>query len=471
MQKKTKIVATIGPSSEDAETLTKLHEAGLNIIRLNFSHGDYGEHGVKVDRWNAILEDSGDYGAVMADLAGPEIRTGDIPEPLTFAVGDTLHLIEGGEVATEDTFYINYPDLPGDVTAGDRILIDDGRIAMKVVGIDGDIVTGEVTQGGIITSGGRGVNVPGVDLSLPSLTEKDLADLEFAVEKEVDFVAISFVKTAADIELLREKLAEHDAEDTKIVAKIETQAAVDNLDEIIAATDCMMVARGDLAVEVDLENVPIIQKQIIQKCNAVGVPVITATQMLESMTEASTPTRAEASDVANAILDGSDAVMLSGETAMGDNPVESVSVMARIAEKMEKQQEATNRNEIEKPHTKPVDAVTASVVRVAEDISAQAIVALTDSGLTPRMISRYRPKQDIFAFSAFKGVCRQLSISYGVQPNFMAEANDTEAAIVKLNEFFANHPDFQSGDKIIIAAGVSESAKKLGTNSLLIVEL
>lgn len=451
--------------------LSELYEAGVNIIRLNFSHGDYREHEGKIDRWNAIIDNHDTSGAIMADLAGPEIRTGAIAESITYTVGDTLKLVYGEEAGDKETLYINYAGLPQDVEKGTEILIDDGKVVLEAHEVSGDTVTAVVTKGGKISAGKRGVNVPGVALSLPSLTEKDLADLEFSLKKGVDFVAISFVKSAEDIHQLRDKLIEHDAEGTKIVAKIETQSAVKNIDEIIRATDCIMVARGDLAVEVSLENVPIIQKQIIAKCNEVGVPVITATQMLESMTSAMTPTRAEASDVANAILDGSDAVMLSGETAMGDNPAEVVSVMARIAAKMEQTQSTINWEEIGKRQEKPVNALTASVVRVADDINAKAIVVLTDSGFTARMISRYRPTQNILAFSVFKHTCRQLSMNYGCQPRFLAEASDTQAAIIKIRELLLDHPDFASGDKIVVAAGVSAAKENVGTNALLIAEL
>lgn len=471
MKKKTKIIATIGPSSESAEMLDKLYTAGVDIIRLNFSHGDYREHEGKIDRWNEIINNSGTYGAIMADLAGPEIRTGDISEPITFSVGDTVDLVYGEKVGDKETLYINYDKLSTDVSKDTKILIDDGSIVLNVNKIDGDTVKTVVTQGGSIKNDGRGVNVPDVTLSLPSLTEKDLADLKFSLEKGVDFVAISFVKTEEDIHELREKIAEYGGEDTKIVAKIETQSAVNNIDAIIEATDCIMVARGDLAVEVSLENVPVIQKQIIKKCNTAGVAVITATQMLESMTTSFTPTRAEASDVANAILDGSDAIMLSGETAMGDYPVETVQVMSRIAAKMENQQESINRSEINKPQTTVVNAITASVVRVAEDIDVQAIVALTDSGFTARMISRYRPLQDVFAFSKHEKTCRQLSVNYGCIPKYLAEASDTSDAIPKVREILVSQPGFKECDKIMIVAGVTANNERISTNALLIVEL
>ncbi|MEX2514701.1 MAG: pyruvate kinase [Candidatus Paceibacterota bacterium] len=471
MKNKTKIIATIGPSSESAEMLDKLYDAGVNIIRLNFSHGDYREHEGKIDRWNEIISHSETSGAVMADLAGPEIRTGEISEAITFAAGDSLNLTPGEEVGDKDTLYINYEQLATDVSDGTTILIDDGKVVLEVTSTDGDTVATTVTQPGTITSGGRGVNVPGIALSLPSLTDKDLEDLKFSLKKQVDFVAISFVKNADDIHQLREEITSQGAEGTKIVAKIETQAAVDNIDEIIEATDCIMVARGDLAVEVSLENVPIIQKQIIQKCNTAGVPVITATQMLESMTSASTPTRAEASDVANAILDGSDAIMLSGETAMGEYPVETVEVMSRIAAKMETQRDTINHIEINKAQSKPVNALTASVVRVADDVGAKAIVALTDSGFTARMISRYRPVQDILAFSSYERTCRQLSINYGCQPRFLKEAGETEPAIKAVKELLLTQLGFESGDKIVVAAGVTATKERVGTNALLIVEL
>jgi len=472
MQKKTKIVATIGPSSDDSDTLAALCEAGVNIIRINFSHGDYEEHGAKIDAWNQVLDEHATTGAVMADLAGPEIRTGELKEgPRSFAVGDRITLTTEADSDEEAAIYVNYAGLPADVSVGDRVLIDDGRISFNIVDVSDTVVVGEVTGGGRITAGNRGVSVPGVPLSLPSLIKKDAADLKFAVEKKADFIAASFVKSADDITQIHDQLVEHGAEDTKIVAKIETQAAVDHLREIVTAADAVMVARGDLAVEVSLENVPMIQKQIITTCNAAGVPVITATQMLESMTASATPTRAEASDVANAILDGSDAVMLSGETAVGKYPIKSVEVMTKIASMIEVEGVGVNRAEIEKRHQSPVNSITASVVRVAEDIEARAIVALTDSGFTARMISRYRPTQDILAFSPFMRTVRQLSLSYGCDGAYMKEAGDTEAAIKKVKKLLSSWPDFKAGDKIVIAVGLSASAEHLGTNALLIAEL
>ena len=401
MQKKTKIVATIGPSSQDSQTLAKLHAAGVDVIRMNFSHGDHEEHGGKVTRWREIMEESSRGGAVLADLAGPEIRTGDIANPRSFSEGDKIRLT--ASEGDSEAIYVNYSKLTEDVSAGDTVLIDDGKIVFSVDEVSENEVIGSVTQGGEIAKGGRGVNIPGVELQLPALTEKDIADVEFAVEQEADFVAISFVKTADDVKLLREKLAELDAEHTKIIAKIETQAAVDNIDAIIAASDGIMVARGDLAVEVSFENVPVIQKDIIRKCNRAGVPVITATQMLESMTHAASPTRAEASDVANAIFDGSDAVMLSGETALGEHPVAAVSTMTQIAQRVESVREAAELKLKAASGTDQasVDAVTGSVVRTAEEIEAKAVVAFTDSGFTARMVSRHRPHQPVLAFSPY----------------------------------------------------------------------
>jgi len=471
MRKKTKIIATIGPSSEDVETLTKLHEAGVNIIRVNFSHGDYREHEGKIDRWNEIISDPDKNGAIMADLAGPEVRTGKLDAPRSFALGDKITLTTD-EALSGEALHINYAGLPGDVSVSDRVLIDDGLVSFTISDITETDVIGEVTQAGTITKGGRGVNVPGVRLSLPVLTEKDNADLEFSLKKDVDFVAVSFVKTAADIELVREKLAEHKAEDTQIVAKIETQSAVDDIDNIIATTDCIMVARGDLAVEVGLENVPIIQKEIIKKCNAAGVPVITATQMLESMTSAPTPTRAEASDVANAIFDGTDAIMLSGETALGKYPIETVSVMTSIAQKVEFGYHRVHTSDLH-GHALPVDALTASVVSVADDIKAKAIVAFTESGYTARMLSRYRPNQDIIVFSTTQKVHRQMSMLYGcvalelgVDPGI-----NIDTAVTGIKEALLETGKFKIGDMVVVAAGVTSSAEKLGTNTLLIAEL
>lgn len=469
MKKKTKIVATIGPASESKEVLEELHAAGVNAIRINFSHGDHDEHRPKISRWREIAEPNGAHTSVIADLAGPEIRTGDLTDgPIKLNEGERITL---STQKPEDpkSIAVNYEALPQDVSAGDEILIDDGAVALSVKEISEDMVVGEVTRGGEITSGGRGVNVPS-GVSLPALTKKDKKNLKFALDQDVDFVALSFVKEVGDVDLLHSEIENHD-NDAQVISKIETQAAVENIDEIIDASDAIMVARGDLAVEIGPENVPSAQKEIIKKCNVAGVPVITATQMLESMTNDSTPTRAEVSDVANAVLDGTDAVMLSGETAVGEYPIRAVSVMAQVAKKTETSRSARpeRSHEIKGAGKQGiVDAVTSAVVNTAFDLEAKVIVALTDSGFTARMLARYKPPQDIVAFSRYAETCRRLSISYGCRPQHLETVSSIEEAVSKTKTHLKQNGFVESGDTIVFAVGFSPGDNKTGTNTLLI---
>ncbi len=469
MKKKTKIVATIGPASESKDMLNRLYEVGVDAIRINFSHGDHDEHRPKISRWREIADTNDTHTSVIADLAGPEIRTGDLADgPIKLAEGEKVSLTTPESDSVGD-ISVNYSDLPQDVSSGDEILIDDGAIALSVEDTAESKVSGTVTRGGEITSGGRGVNIPS-GVSLPALTKKDKENLVFALDEDVDFVALSFVKEVKDVELLRSEIENHE-NDALIISKIETQAAVENIDEIIDASDAIMVARGDLAVEIAPENVPAIQKEIIEKCNVAGVPVITATQMLESMTEESTPTRAEVSDVANAVLDGTDAVMLSGETAIGDYPVRAVSVMDRVARKTEASRNTRPKrgHEIKSSGKQGVvDSVTSAVVDVAFNLEAKLIVALTDSGFTARMLSRYKPPQNIVAFSRYPETCRRLSISYGCRPRHLKTVSSMEEAVKETKDILHDKDLIESGDRIVFAVGFSPGDQETGTNTLLI---
>lgn len=333
--RKTKIVCTIGPSSESLENVKKLILAGMNVARLNFSHGDFEEHGNRIKNIRQACKELNKNVAILLDTKGPEIRTGKLEvEPIELVQDEYITLTTEEILGNKDRISITYQDLPSDVEPGSTILIDDGLIGLTVIEVSGSEIKCRIVNGGTIKSK-KGVNVPGVNISLPGITEKDANDITFGIEQDVDFIAASFVRKASDVLEIRELLAKHNASHIQIISKIENQQGVDNLDEILEASDGLMVARGDLGVEIPAEEVPLAQKLMITKCNVAGKPVITATQMLDSMQRNPRPTRAEASDVANAIFDGTDAIMLSGETAAGKYPVESVLTMSRIAEKAE----------------------------------------------------------------------------------------------------------------------------------------
>lgn len=474
-QKKTKIVTTIGPSSEDKETLAAMAEAGANVIRLNFSHGDFEEHGKKVEHWRSIAEERDEHLGVMQDLSGPEIRTGE------FADGKVTLKEEGEFVLTTeevegsaDKVHVNYSKLPQDVEVGDEILLSDGKLQLTVTDVNDTDVTTEVEAGGTI-AGRRGVNLPDTDLSLDALTEKDKKDIEFGAKHDVDFVALSFVRSASDIQDLRELMAEHDL-DADIIAKIETQQAVDNIADILEEVEGIMVARGDLAVEIGPKHVPAVQKEIIRKCNRRGLPVITATQMLESMTESRMPTRAEVSDIANAILDGTDAVMLSGETTIGDHPVASVRMMANVARETERRFSGDIFAD-EKPgqgRVGVVDSLTSSAVQTARQVDAAVIVALTASGFTARMLSRFKPAQDIITLSPNTKTCRQISVSFGCQAVKTPTLDSFAAVIQHVKDICKKRGIAQAGDLIVIAAGLpltGEIEQNVETNTMIVEEI
>jgi pyruvate kinase len=468
-QKKTKIVATIGPASMDEKVLTKLVEAGLDVVRINFSHGDFAEHEPKVLRARAIAKKVGKPVAVLQDLSGPKIRIGEFyQERVMLKPGSTFTLTTKKIVGDETKAYVNYAKLPKEVKKGGIIFLDDGKKKLVVESTTADSIKCKVIVGGE-TKGRRGVNVPGAYLSISSLTEKDRADLEFGFKHEVDFVALSFVRRAEDIAELREILNKRDKR-IKIIAKIETQEAVDNLDSIINETDGVMVARGDLAIEVPAEDVPIIQKAIIEKCNALGKPVITATQMLESMINSPVPTRAEVNDVANAIFDGTDAVMLSEETTLGKYPLEAVAMMAKIAKRTE--EEIEHHEILQDSHlsTKTVtDAISYSALNIAHEVGAEGIVALSNSGFTARMVARHRPHKPVIVLTPDQKVYQQLALSFGCFPVVLSDAIDSVVeAVDKSKKTLLAKKLVKKGDKIVITAGVPFG--KVSSTNLLLVQ-
>lgn len=454
--RKSKIVCTIGPASESLENIKKLILAGMNVARLNFSHGDFEEHGNRIKTIRQASKELGKTVAILLDTKGPEIRTGKLEvEPIELVQDEYLTLTTEEILGDQNRISITYSDLPNDVRVGSTILIDDGLIGLTVVDIQGTEIKTRIVNGGTIKSK-KGVNVPGVSISLPGITEKDTNDIVFGIGQDIDFIAASFVRKASDVQEIRALLEKHNASHIQIISKIENQEGVDNLDEILAASDGLMVARGDLGVEIPAEDVPLAQKLMIKKCNIAGKPVITATQMLDSMQRNPRPTRAEASDVANAIFDGTDAIMLSGETAAGKYPVESVLTMSRIAEKAES---ALNYREIFMKQqiaqeTTVTEAISQSVAISALDLNAKAIISSTVTGHTARVVSKYRPKSQIIAVTTQERTMRQLALVWGVTPVFGQEATSTDELLQTALKGGKASGLVKAGDLVVITAGI-----------------
>jgi len=453
--RRTKIVCTIGPTSEDYNILKELIEKGLNVARLNFSHGDFNEHGARIINIKKIREELNLPVAIMLDTKGPEIRTGmfknggaDLKEGQTFIV--TMRDIEGDETMCT----VSYKGLVHDVERGSRILIDDGLISLKVTDIKGEDIICIVENSGPIKDH-KGVNIPGAKLNLPALTQKDIEDIEFGIKNGIDMIAASFVRKAADVLSIRRLLEDNKADNILIISKIENHEGVENIDEIIKVSDGIMVARGDLGVEIPIEEIPIVQKKIIEKCNKAGKPVITATQMLDSMMRNPRPTRAEVTDVANAILDGTDAIMLSGETAQGKYPIESFETMARIAENIEAYINYKDNNDKNIDYNISVtNAISHATCTTAKDIGAAAIITCTKSGYTARMVSRYRPKAPIIATTPNDNVARKLSIVWGVYPIVSDEVSTTDEMIDSSVKAALEAGFIRNGDVVVISAGI-----------------
>lgn len=454
--RKTKIICTMGPSTEKEGVLEKLMLAGMNVARFNFSHGDHEEQLGRLTKLRETRERLGLPVAALLDTKGPEIRLREFAEgKVMLEAGQTFTLTTEEVVGDEHRVSISYKELPKDVSVGTHILIDDGLIAMTVKEVtDTDIIC-EVINGGKV-SNKKGVNVPNVELSMDYVSPKDYKDIVFAVKEDFDFIAASFVRTAADVKQLRDILHEHGGDQIKIIAKIENNQGIQNIDQIIEAADGIMVARGDMGVEIPIEEVPIIQKMIIKKAYHAGKVVVTATQMLDSMMSHPRPTRAEATDVANAIYDGTSAIMLSGETAAGDYPVEAVETMARIALRTEADINYISRLRARNTNEKPsiTDAISHTACLMAGDLNATSIVTVTKSGRTARIISKYRPQSPIIGGCMSDKVCRQLNLSWGVIPLKVEEKQDADELFDHVLERSKEAGLIQEGDTVVLTAGV-----------------
>ncbi len=455
--KRAKIVCTLGPASRTEEVLTRMIDAGLDVVRLNFSHGTYAEHLETIRVVRAVSDKLGRPAAIMQDLQGPKIRVGVLKDVLHLTNGEEIVLASGQE-AEAGVIPTTYVGLARDLSATDRLLLDDGRIELRVSKVAGGKVYATVIVGGDLSSH-KGINLPSVRVSASTLTEKDLEDLRFGVENCVDYVAMSFVRGPADIGLVKREVRNWGGE-IPVIAKLERSEAVDALDEILEVADGVMVARGDLGVEMAPEQVPVIQKRIIARANAAGVFVITATQMLESMTENPRPTRAEASDVANAIYDGTDAVMLSGETAVGKYPVETVEMMSRIISEAETGVRASEEPIRRHSGTGSFpDAIGHAATMAAYDVGARAIVAFTQSGATARLISKRRPNTPIVAFTPDARVSRQLSLCWGTETRMIEQAEDTDDMIREVELRLLEEGRVSVGENLVILSGAPVTAR------------
>jgi pyruvate kinase len=452
LMRRTKIVATIGPATESPERLRELIEAGATTFRLNFSHGDHSEHAARIATIRQVSAEMGVHVGILQDLQGPKIRLGRFADgPITLAKGDSFTLTSRDVPCTRDIATVTYDRLADEVLPGNRILLDDGRVEMKVERVDQAQQTlhCSVTVGGVL-SNNKGVNFPDVQLSIRALTDKDRTDLTFGLGQGVDWVALSFVRNPSDMQEIKELIADH-GHSTPVVAKIEKFEAIDQIDDILPLCDGVMVARGDLGVEMPAEEVPLLQKELIRKCNSLGIPVITATQMLDSMVSCPRPTRAEVSDVANAILDGTDAVMLSNESAVGDYPVEAVATMATVARRIER--DYPRRVLDSHMATTIPNAICQAVSTVARQLNAAAILPLTKSGATARNVSKFRPSTPILAITSEEKVARQLQLVWGVNPLLVREMDSATATFTKAMDVAQEQDLLARGDLVVQTAG------------------
>ena len=456
--KNTKMICTIGPKSEPKEMLSKLVDAGMNCIRCNFSHGDHAEQKNRMDLIREINKEKGTHVAILLDTKGPEIRTHLFENGgVELVAGQTVRVAMNEVLGTAEKFSITYPGLIKDVVVGGTILVDDGYVELTVTELDTanqEIVC--TVKNSAFVKDRRGINVPGAKLNMEFISEKDRADMIFGCEMQVDYIAASFVRRAEDVLAIREIFAEQGNTHTQIIAKIENQEGVDNMDSILEVVDGIMVARGDLGVEVPAEDVPLIQKEIIAKCNAAGKIVITATQMLESMQKNPRPTRAEVSDVANAIFDGTDAIMLSGESAAGQYPLEAVETMARIARRTE---QALDHQEIiaramASSSRDVASALGLAVADTVEDLGAQAVIACTQSGATARAISKYRPSAPVIAATSCEKTATSLALYWGVQPVVVAETANTDELLKTAATVATEVAGLEAGETAVVTAGL-----------------
>lgn len=471
--RKTKIVCTIGPASESLSTLKQLIESGMDVARLNFSHGNYEEHAERIKNIRKVSEEIGKPISILIDLQGPEIRTKSfLGGQATLTRGEIVYIVKDDIEGDHTRFSVTYDGLVNDVQKGTRISLDDGLIELEVLETNpehGEIKTTVINSG--IIKNKKGVNIPDVHVNLPSLTEKDKQDIMFAIEQEVDFIAASFVREQQDVIKIRKLLDDNNGEHIQIISKIENREGVNNFDKILDVSYGIMVARGDLGVEIPPEEVPLVQKDLIHQCNLAGKPVITATQMLDSMQWDPRPTRAEASDVANAILDGTDAIMLSGETAAGEFPVEAVKMMNVIALKTEPalDHESLLRKRIKSTTLTITDAISQSVNYTAANLDVSAIITPTQSGHSARMVAKYRPQVPIVAITFSTQILRRLQLVWGVHPILSEQANTTDEMLdLAINKGLETKL-FERGAKVIITAGVPVGVS--GTTNLMKVHV
>ncbi|CAM3821415.1 pyruvate kinase [Flavobacterium cucumis] len=471
--KKTKIVATLGPACSTKEVLKNMVDAGVNVFRINFSHADYTDVSARIDMIRELNDEFGYTTSILADLQGPKLRVGVMKEDVVVSKGDKITFTTAEDIlGTAERVYMNYKEFPKDVNPGERILLDDGKLIFEVTKTDKKTeVEAVVVQGGPLKSK-KGVNLPNTKVSLPALTEKDIKDALFAIENKVDWIALSFVRTPKDLEELQDLIAKHSDHKIPIIAKIEKPEAVENIDKIVAFCDGLMVARGDLGVEVPAEEVPLIQKKLIHRAKTARIPVIVATQMMETMITSLTPTRAEVNDVANSVMDGADAVMLSGETSVGNYPVEVIQTMTRIIESVE--DSPLIKVPLMQPHVRTKRFITKSICYhaaiMADAINAKAITTLTNSGYTAFQISAWRPKSHILVFTSNRRILTQLNLLWGVRAYFYDKLVSTDDTIEDINTICQEKKYVSKGDMLINLAAMPVIEKGM-VNTLRVSEI
>lgn len=470
--RRTKIVCTLGPASNNEKTMEEMLLAGMNVARVNFSHGDHKGHGETIDKFRKVRDKLGLSASVLLDTKGPEIRTGNFNKPkVSLKAGNKFTLTTEEILGDENICSVTYKALSKELKKGDLVLIDDGKIKLQVESTDAKSVHCTVLSGGEV-SDHKGINIPDINLKMEYLSEKDKKDILFGIKKNVDYIAASFVRRGEDVKAIRGFLDEKGGSDIQIISKIENTEGIENFEEILELSDGIMVARGDMGVEVDFERLPGLQKKIIQRCQQTGKVVITATQMLESMINSPIPTRAEISDVANAVFDGTSAVMLSGESAMGNFPVESVKAMAKIAEQAEMDDPSCSLNnncshEMDERDT--TNAVGHAACTLAHDINAKAIIAITNSGYTAVKMSKFRPDTRIVAATAHKKTFHQLALQWGVEPIEVENIKELDLLIRRCVEKAGKEGILQVGDKVVISAGVPLDVR--GNTNMIRVEI
>lgn len=465
--KRTKIVATIGPSSASKDILKEMISSGMNVCRINFSHGSYSDHAKVIESVRELNEELNTNVAVLADLQGPKIRTGEMQEGgVELEVGASILIQTIDVLGSKDSFSINYSGLPQDVQRGESILLDDGKLMLEVESTDGKAkIVCKVIQGGVLSSK-KGVNFPNTKISMPSLTQKDESDLDFAIAQDVDWIGLSFVRTAEDIVDLKQRISTQGGK-ARVIAKIEKPEALACIDEIVEVSDGLMVARGDLGVEIPYQNVPLTQKMLINKGIRYAKPVIVATQMMESMITQMTPTRAEVNDVANAVLDGADAVMLSGETSVGNYPVEVINAMSKIIKEMELDEKIYSKEQPAQKNQERFisDSICYNACRLAQRVEVDAIITMSFSGYTAYKIASQRPRAGIYIFTSNRKILTQLNLVWGVRAFYYNKQISTDHTISDIKDFMISEAYLKKGDLFINIASIP--LEDLGSSNML----